>query len=682
MGEQRRARRRAAALGLTLFVLAATITGLVSALVRTAAHNDAKEQFEQSARQIDKAVQNEVNRYLEKLRDIGSYVANVDASSAGARDFKRYVEGTQIFDQLPAVSGVVFLQRIEPGDYERTIEAYKAKDPSFTQVPMPAPADGTPRYLLTQWVASPDTKLDLPLYTDVSSITSLTSVMEAAGTRRIGAAGSFQNDPFIKKVAEQTKFPLMDQLLALDFFIGLPVYAPSDGQGNRSSEPLGWIAAPVGKFDSVVSAAGRDAPEGFGLNLTMDLTKVMESENQAVTRGADRKGTAGNAEDAAFTYRTAFEPEGITFRLAIWSQADADAIPVTVPLTLAGGLLASGLAGVIMFMRVRAHAREREYATELAEREEFQGEILDSVTSPMVVLDGNGQILRTNPAWTQLLSSPAHTPAAEAADHGDTTAADAAPVSASVEYLSAMKPYVRTSHEELADALWEVLRGDSETMETDVAFEDVQHRRWYSVRATRLRGRRGGAVVIHADITERKRSHEDLELKATRDNLTGLLNRMAFMTELEAALRQARTNETSVGLIYLDLDGFKPINDTYGHAAGDNVLREVARRITAAVRTSDRVARVGGDEFVILVHPVPESRVVESTATRILRALEKPVHLDESRTSGLTGNVLASIGVAFTEAPLDTSGADLLERADQAMYVSKQRGGARVTVAS
>jgi diguanylate cyclase (GGDEF)-like protein len=182
--------------------------------------------------------------------------------------------------------------------------------------------------------------------------------------------------------------------------------------------------------------------------------------------------------------------------------------------------------------------------------------------------------------------------------------------------------------------------------------------------------------VIHTDITERKRSHDELEFKANRDNLTGLLNRAALEAEIEAALRRARADGSSAAVLFIDLDGFKAINDTYGHSAGDEILRAVSTRVTSAVRTSDRVARLGGDEFVVLIAPLPSPRIAESTAERILRALTQPVHVGD-HTIGLG----ASVGVAVVEAPLDVDGADLIERADEAMYRAKQSGGARLEIA-
>jgi diguanylate cyclase (GGDEF)-like protein len=181
--------------------------------------------------------------------------------------------------------------------------------------------------------------------------------------------------------------------------------------------------------------------------------------------------------------------------------------------------------------------------------------------------------------------------------------------------------------------------------------------------------------VIHTDITERKRTHDELQFKASRDNLTGLLNRDALEIEMDDAMRHARANGTSVAILFIDLDGFKRVNDDYGHAVGDEVLRSVSTRISAAVRTTDRVARIGGDEFVVLIAPLASAEVASTTAERILRAFHEPMSIGDN-----TLPVRASVGVAIVGAPLDASGDDLLLRADEAMYRAKQLGGSTFQV--
>ena len=167
------------------------------------------------------------------------------------------------------------------------------------------------------------------------------------------------------------------------------------------------------------------------------------------------------------------------------------------------------------------------------------------------------------------------------------------------------------------------------------------------------------------DITRRDQVLRD---QATHDALTGLPNRMLFHERLEHALQHALRRQKSVAVMFIDLDNFKRINDVMGHAAGDRLLREVARRITGAIRAVDTVARLGGDEFVVLAEEVETADMAALIADKVLEALLQPVTLDaETVSSG------ASIGIAL--GPQDgATGESLLQAADAALYEAKAAG--------
>ncbi len=173
---------------------------------------------------------------------------------------------------------------------------------------------------------------------------------------------------------------------------------------------------------------------------------------------------------------------------------------------------------------------------------------------------------------------------------------------------------------------------------------------------------------IIRDVTELKRQQEELAHLATHDPLTGLLNRGALEDRLSLELARASRNLERCGVLYVDLDRFKDVNDTQGHAVGDDILRQVAGRLVGTLRRSDSVARIGGDEFVILVPDLEESSAEVDVAKKILRALQEPFV-----SSGETSTLSASIGIAVY--PDDGEEVTLLlQHADAAMYVAKQRG--------
>lgn len=167
---------------------------------------------------------------------------------------------------------------------------------------------------------------------------------------------------------------------------------------------------------------------------------------------------------------------------------------------------------------------------------------------------------------------------------------------------------------------------------------------------------------------ERKRFEARLAERANFDPLTGLVNRPLFGDRLAHALARARRRSERAALLFIDLDGFKAINDTLGHAAGDEALRLVAQRFRAAVRESETLARIGGDEFTVLVEALPDAAAAAKTAERIIRALDAPLSVADNPM-----RVTASIGVAlFPQHAADAEA--LLRHADVAMFWAKKAG--------
>jgi diguanylate cyclase (GGDEF)-like protein len=173
-------------------------------------------------------------------------------------------------------------------------------------------------------------------------------------------------------------------------------------------------------------------------------------------------------------------------------------------------------------------------------------------------------------------------------------------------------------------------------------------------------------IVTFADVTDSKLFEERLARQASRDGLTDLANRRALRQSLESAVREG---EPAFALFFIDLDHFKPINDRYGHAAGDAVLEIIASRLRAAVASTDTTARVGGDEFVVIAYGVSERAQAEAIAARLVASIEERISVGES-----TVGVSASIGVTI-QASADRTADGALAQADAAMYAAKRRGG-------
>ncbi|GAA0552108.1 hypothetical protein GCM10010172_38160 [Paractinoplanes ferrugineus] len=174
-----------------------------------------------------------------------------------------------------------------------------------------------------------------------------------------------------------------------------------------------------------------------------------------------------------------------------------------------------------------------------------------------------------------------------------------------------------------------------------------------------------GIVINARDISENRAFQERLEFEAQHDALTGLPNRRRMQDVLGASLRY-----DSVAVLFVDLDGFKPVNDAHGHEAGDELLRQVAARLSSCVREGDVLSRVGGDEFVVLMPGVLDPGAVEATSSRIRSAIEAPFVIDGNEV-----RIGASVGVHL--APLACDPDEALRAADHAMYTIKKAGGGR-----
>jgi diguanylate cyclase (GGDEF)-like protein/PAS domain S-box-containing protein len=215
--------------------------------------------------------------------------------------------------------------------------------------------------------------------------------------------------------------------------------------------------------------------------------------------------------------------------------------------------------------------------------------------------------------------------------------------------------------------LW---RGELELVRPD------GQRRFLRCTISPVRGAGGdgaGLVGVFSDITQLREHELKLRQLAYHDPLTQLPNRVLLADRMRQALAQSRRTGEVLAVALLDLDGFKPINDTHGHAGGDRVLVELARRLTHTLRDGDTVARLGGDEFVLLLPGLPSAEEAERLMQRVLAAVQAPIFLDARHVLNLT----ASVGLR-TVPPAPEEADTLLRQADQALYAAKREGRARV----
>lgn len=197
---------------------------------------------------------------------------------------------------------------------------------------------------------------------------------------------------------------------------------------------------------------------------------------------------------------------------------------------------------------------------------------------------------------------------------------------------------------------------------------------WIDLSGVLLSDEYSESLWMLADITALKRQEELITQLAYHDILTGLPNRLLVSDRLTQAMAQVERSKRMLAVCYLDLDGFKPVNDNYGHDVGDLLLKEVARRMQASVRTNDTVGRLGGDEFILLLTDLESADEYQVVVERLMSAINQPIVLNE-----LQVKIGASVGIAMF--PTDSSDPEMLLRyADHAMYQAKQTGRNRVSL--
>ncbi len=213
-------------------------------------------------------------------------------------------------------------------------------------------------------------------------------------------------------------------------------------------------------------------------------------------------------------------------------------------------------------------------------------------------------------------------------------------------------------------------RGDGEVIECTLRHRDGGLRQFEILHTNLLADEHVRGIVLNArDISERKAFEEQLAHQAFHDPVTNLPNRALFVERVRHAIVRARREQTQLGVIFLDIDDFKTINDSLGHVAGDATLIDVAKRLSNSLRSSDTAARFGGDEFVVLLEDLESTDTAVEVAERILEDLRQPLMV-----AGKELAVRGSIGISIFEGS-STAGADeLIRDADAAMYISKRDG--------
>ena len=403
-----------------------------------------------------------------------------------------------------------------------------------------------------------------------------------------------------------------------------------------------WVGASIDPAIFGTQAIG-EVPPGIRASLEWG------SDGQVLATAA----APGAAADRPTLLSTSLpiQAEGTDWMLDVTATSDYDPLVFAFPWRpFAAGLVPAIVMALILFVLGRSRIEALDMATrlgkDLAASEARAKAVMESAVEAILTTDAVGHVESVNPAAEVLFGW------AEAEIVG--------------RPIAVVVPGLEPSGEH--DGLDDLHRGPSERMMEAIRKDEQRLPVDVSMSSTTIGGREMFTLIAR-DATLRKLYEDQLEHQATHDPLTGLANRTLFDELLVRAAYRADRSGRPVAVLYLDLDGFKDVNDVFGHPSGDRVLSETSRRLEAVVRPGDMVARMGGDEFVVLCEHLSEPSDAETIATRIVQAVGKPIPL----ATGVA-TVTASVGIALGE-PGETA-ASLIGRADEAMYRMKQGGKA------
>jgi diguanylate cyclase (GGDEF)-like protein/PAS domain S-box-containing protein len=327
-----------------------------------------------------------------------------------------------------------------------------------------------------------------------------------------------------------------------------------------------------------------------------------------------------------------------------WVLTNAEPLEVTGAQALEG--VVTSYADITELRRAQQELRASEERFRLAFEEALTGMALIDVT------DSPGRFLRVNRALTEFLGR--NEPDLLAMDLAEVTRPEDLP--------------------EFRSALAALVAGQLARFRAEQRFSHADGSLlWAVLSISMVRDHRGSplyALTALEDITARKDAEDELAFRALHDELTGLPNRALLLDHLRSALARAVRNGTRVGVLFIDLDDFKSVNDSFGHVAGDDFLIKVSERISHSLRETDTAARIGGDEFVVVCENLGEAADATVVAQRIQSALVSGLPI-----RGRKVGAPASIGVAISDERATAEG--LLRDADAAMYTAKRRGGTR-----
>ena len=615
---------------------------------RDASYQAKKAYFDFRVREAVANIEARMDTYQQVLHGArGLYEASENVSR---KEFRNYVFSLHLNDNFPGIQGVGFSLIIPP----------EKKDEHLISVRK----EGYPEYNIR-----PEGERD--------PFTSIV-YLEPLADRNLRAFGyDMFSDPVRREAMERardTNEPAMSGKVRLvqesgkdeqaGFLIYVPVYKnglPHDNLSNRQANIIGWIYSPFRMGDLMEGIFGEwasDIDVGIYDGEQISAESLMHDSSNEVHPDSGHSmtalGKAGNI--ALFTTKT-LVLAGHTWTISIRALPSINnrvgvdnSLPVLI-VGITGSLLFGSIAWLLINGRQRALRTARELNTQYIESQTTLQAILDSSAVGVAWANSDGILEYINPKFTAMFGY----------SHKDVPTVEQ-------WYLRA---YPDPAYRKKIVTQWNAMLeetiddgSDLPPLEVEITCKDG------SVKNVVLLGSRAGSklVVIFNDVTERKQSEELTAYMAQHDALTGLPNRHLFNDRLEHAVSLAKRENHLLAVLFIDLDKFKVVNDTHGHDMGDRLLKEAAKRIKECLRESDVVARMGGDEFMVLINNPESEENAKLVSEKIRFVLNLPYVIDGQSLEGA-----ASIGVAIYPEHGDNE-SSLARNADLAMYSAKQKG--------
>jgi len=642
--------RRLGAVGLALLVTGVLVAATLGAAVawRARVQDDERRAFMAEAAQVDRRLAASLERIDAGLVAVGA--ATADGPSLTADVFAGPVLGA-VPEELPtAVVTVAVVEPVATDDLEDL--AADRREDGLVDFQVRSPADSADEHLVVTFEQSGGAQ---PLFggLDLAGIDEAQMTLDEArdGGQPVsgGVLGSLPSD--------------QESLLRSGFLVAEPVYGdgevPPEGP-DRVEDLDRWVVALV-EGEALLDAA----LEGGGAGLEVELHDAEGVLLATTALEGDQTLQLGGVDDDSVTTTTIDRAGGDLTATVARIASVGDDRAATEPTVI---LLAGGLASVLLGALVWALARTRAGALALAEsatstlqrsEEQFRT-VVQNLSDIVLLLDEAGTLRYASPSVRALLDwSPTEVLGSSIFDgmHPD----DEGMVREAMVDAGLRRPGRPAGTRRLVELRMRHTDGRFRAFEATISD---------TAGATEA----GGLVFTAHDVSHRIATEERLAHDATHDPLTRLPNRTLLDDRLSHALDRSTRTGAQVAVLFLDLDGFKEVNDGWGHAAGDRVLTEVAGRVLATARASDTVARIGGDEFVVVCEETGSEEGARTLAGRILEVVRQPIVV-----SGVPHEVGASVGIAVAQ-PDERDSAGLLRRADEAMYRAKQAGRGRIEV--